>query len=173
MLEAHGDIWEHAHEYDAIVITTNGFVKNNGEAVIGSGIALEAKKRFPNFAKHLGKALQTYGNVVWAISGDEYPCWIITMPTKPAFGPNGEPGWKAKSDINLIEDSAWALQGGTVKYIGLLANINLNPDKSKHIGRVLMPRPGCGSGGLKWEDVKKVIAPILDDRFTVMERNGS
>src|SRR5216683_7097887 len=34
-----------------------------------------------------------------------------------------------------------------------------------HLDKVYMARPGCGNGQLKWEDVKPLIAPILDDRF--------
>ena len=39
-----------------------------------------------------------------------------------------------------------------------------------HLDKVYMARPGCGNGQLKWEDVKPLIAPILDDRFIVVER---
>jgi hypothetical protein len=33
---------------------------------------------------------------------------------------------------------------------------------------ILLPRPGVGVGNLPWKDVKAVIEPILDDRFTVV-----
>jgi O-acetyl-ADP-ribose deacetylase (regulator of RNase III) len=33
---------------------------------------------------------------------------------------------------------------------------------------VVVPRMGCGNGGLRWEDVKKIVGPILDDRFTIV-----
>lgn len=156
MLERQGNIWDHVSEYDAVVITTNGFVKKNGEAVIGSGIALEAKNRFPWFALALGKLLKAYGNHVFMVEHPEY--WLhepllITMPTKPEYGPNKIPGWKAKSDIMLIMFSLGQL-------VRLVDEIGIN--------RILMPRPGCGSGGLKWEDVKPIIKPYLDDRFTIM-----
>ncbi len=39
-----------------------------------------------------------------------------------------------------------------------------------HLDKVYLVRPGCGNGQLKWEDVKPLIAPILDDRFIVVER---
>ena len=32
------------------------------------------------------------------------------------------------------------------------------------IDAIILPRPGCGNGKLKWCDVKKVIEPILIDK---------
>lgn len=35
--------------------------------------------------------------------------------------------------------------------------------------RVLLPRPGCGAGGLDWaHDVRPRLCDLLDDRFTVI-----
>jgi hypothetical protein len=34
---------------------------------------------------------------------------------------------------------------------------------------VYLPRPGCGNGWLKWEDVKKILSPILKgDQFHIV-----
>ena len=33
---------------------------------------------------------------------------------------------------------------------------------------IIMPRPGCGNGKLKWERVKPLIENQLDNRFIVM-----
>lgn len=161
MIEAYGDIWQHQNKYDALVITTNGYVKKNGEAVMGRGIALDAARKYPNFPKHLGQILTEYGNIVWPFSFDQwngeeaYEDILFSFPVKPQFGPNGEMGWKAKADIDLIKKSA--------KHLRTYAN-EIGLDK------ILMPRPGCGNGGLKWEFVRPVIEPILDDRFTIMEK---
>lgn len=155
MLEEYGDIWEHADDYDAIVITTNGFVKQNGEAVMGRGIAKQAKEKYPWLPKLLGGWIIASDNMAGIFThGSIYPKHIITMPVKPILGPNGEPGWKAKADICLIKESA------------RITAINVN---DYEIEKIIMPRPGCGNGGLKWEDVKPIIEPIFDDRFTVME----
>lgn len=166
MIEKFGNIWENAHKYDAVVITTNGFIKKNGEAVMGRGIALEAKKLFPEMPRWLGYCLKTTGNRVHITSFD-YGCTtdngsdvceqvIFTFPVKPILGANGEPGWRSKAKIDLIERSAKQLRD-IVNDFSYMENI-------------IMPRPGCGNGGLRWEDVKPVIEPYLDDRFTVMER---
>ncbi len=162
MLEAYGDIWREQHKYDAIVVTTNGFVKKNGEAVMGRGIALGAKTKYPDLPKYLGGILKQYGNIPWIFSIDQwngeeaYEDVIFTLPVKPEFGPNGEPGWRARADINLIKRSV-------KKLVAMVDDLG-------YMKKVLMPRPGCGNGGLKWEDVKPIIEPLLDDRFTVMER---
>lgn len=37
---------------------------------------------------------------------------------------------------------------------------------------LILPRPGCGNGRLRWEDVRKILEPILDDRFTVVRWKG-
>lgn len=160
MIEAYGNIWDHYKEYDALVITTNGFVKKNGEAVMGRGIALEAKKRFPWLPKSLGAYLMEFGNHVnyFGADYDHYTGWslsIITFPVKPEFGPNGIPGWKAKADIKLIEQSLIELKK-------LVAYMRWE--------KILMPRPGCGNGGLEWGQVKPTLEHILDDRYTIMER---
>lgn len=169
MIEAYGDIWKNLKDYDAVVITTNGFVKKNGEAVMGRGIALAAKTKYPRLATDLGSMLNKHGNFVFGFRYKENPFWIITMPVKPEFGPGGIPGWKARADIDLIRESAKQIVG-LPPYYGLFHNIN-DSDSEGKLDRIIMPRPGCGNGGLKWETVKPVIEPILDDRFTVMERN--
>jgi hypothetical protein len=160
MIEAYGDIWRNQHKFDAIVITTNGFVKKNGEAVMGRGIALIAARKYPEFPTRLGGILSEYGNIVWPFefnrwNGEaDYQELIFSFPVKPQFGRNGEPGWRVKANIGLIKESASQLQA-YANTIGLK--------------KVLMPRPGCGNGGLKWEFVKPHLEAILDDRFTVME----
>ena len=152
MLETYGNIWELYSEYDAMAITTNGFVKKNGEAVMGRGVAKEAVQRFPEFPGRLGYILKIYGNIVWPF--DFYGEHIIfSFPVKPQYGPDGEMGWKVKADINLIKQSAHELVGYA---------------DGMFLKKIILPRPGCGNGGLKWADVKKEIEPIFDDRFTVV-----
>jgi hypothetical protein len=152
MIEAFGDIWEHVDEYDAVVITTNGTVKKNGEAVMGRGIALQAKERYPLLPKDLGEMLKKEGNVPFGFSYT-WGEFIFTLPVKHH--------WHERASIKLIERSTITLVEALEK---------TNNVFHWNLSKIVMPRPGCGNGGLKWEDVKPVIEPYLDDRFTVMER---
>ena len=147
MKEARGNLW--TFPADAYVITTNGFVKKNGAAVMGRGCAKEALDKFPGIAQVLGKRIQEHGNhisLIW-----QHP-FVISFPVKH--------NWWEKADIDLIKRSAEEL----VELVGYA-------DKNSQyypFQQVVLPRPGCGNGQLNWEDVKPVIEPILDDRYTVI-----
>lgn len=143
MKEATGNLWKYPS--DAIVITTNGTVKRNGEAVMGRGCAAEAKDRYPTMPTVLGNMLQVTGNQSYAWAFPMTNIVLITMPVKHE--------WHNQADIRLIIRSAY--------------EIVMHVDRLKRKS-IVMPRPGCGNGGLKWEDVKPKIEEILDDRFTAI-----
>ena len=131
---------EKAH---AICITTNGIVKNNGEAVMGAGIAKQANQRYM-LAPRLGQKLKLYGNHCYDMGIYDGKA-IVTFPTKNH--------WKDNSSIELIEQSCREL----------VAMADKNAWTS-----VMLPPIGCGLGGLDFEtQVRPVIENILDDRFTI------
>ena len=133
-----GDIWKYSA--DIICITTNGTIKNNGEGVMGAGIALQAKKKNLDLPAILGNTLKIYGNHFCEFKNYAF------FPVKH--------NWWEKADLELIERSALEL-----------ANFaNLNADKI-----YVLPRPGCGNGGLKWEEVKEIIELILPDNVHVID----
>jgi hypothetical protein len=93
MKEITGDLWDYWKIPDtAICITTNGFVKANGECVMGRGCALEAKARMPMIASVLGALINKHGNHVHRIYDGLY-----SFPVKHA--------WYEKADLKLIERS--------------------------------------------------------------------
>lgn len=141
-VEVTGDLWELAR-HGVLVITTNGSLNNLGECVMGRGIALEAKKRFPDIAKKLGGYIQQYGNRCFNLGryGDYR---LVSFPTKH--------NWNLPADPELIASSARQLVEMTDKFGWSV---------------VYMPRPGCGYGRLSWEQVKPILEPILDGRFFV------
>lgn len=55
-----GDLW--AVEADFRSIPTNGDVNSKGSAIMGTGVALQARKRFPWVVEELGGALFHWGN---------------------------------------------------------------------------------------------------------------
>lgn len=131
--------------FPVICITTNGFVKNNGECVMGRGCAKTARDMYPGIAKALGRTIQKYGNRCFVMMQE--PKVIITYVVKH--------NWMEDADTELIIKSAHEVVAIANKY----------GYKEIHI-----PRPGCGNGKLKWKDVKPLIENILDDRFVIVHK---
>ena len=148
MIEVKGDIWKFWERGFFIVIPTNGYVKMNGEAVMGRGLAFDASIKFKSLAFELGALLKKYGNDVFI-----HPTYrIFTFPVKH--------NWDEKADIELIKFSCVGLQS--------LVNLRVKPISLP----VYIPRVGCGNGMLEWKDVKPILESYLDERFVVvsMER---
>jgi hypothetical protein len=139
MIEITGDIWDFLGRA-VIAITTNGTVTKQGTAVFGRGCSRQARERFPNLPLCLGRLLRKHGNhVVSLCSG------LVTFPVE-------ESPW-ALPDFHLIARSARELRE--------LA------DREGWV-MVVVPRPGCGGGGLDWRDVSPLLAEHFDDRFYVI-----
>jgi len=151
MKEVHGDIWKADDDY--VVITTNGAVRRDGAAVMGRGVALQAKLRYQGIEFILGNFLKTYGNHVKLITG-LHPI-IISFPVKHH--------WRQKADLKLISQSAREL----VQLIDLRVRLGYGNPVGNLFPSVALPRPGCGNGQLEWEDVRPIVRTILDNRFTV------
>ena len=148
MKEITGDIWDYHDKGNWIVVTTNGTVKKDGTAVMGRGIALQAKQKFPDLPKKLGELLKQHGNKVF-IFGEEK---IITLPTKN--------DWANMAKNYLIEE-------------GVKELATIREDSGNFVsGDVYMVRPGCGYGGLQWADVKSIIEKYLDDSFIIVENKS-
>lgn len=123
------------------VITTNGYIKTNGACVMGRGCAYQAMLKYPKLPFELGELIKNHGNHVYYFK--EFN--IVTFPVKH--------NWWEKADLKLIKESAYEI---------LSLTISTNE-------QFYLPKPGCGNGQLEWEDVKKVIEPILSDQFTVID----
>lgn len=143
MKEVTGNIWEYHKKGHWIVITTNGTVRSTGEAVMGKGIALQARWKYPFLPIELGQLL-SQGTPSRVFPFSSYK--LLTFPTKYH--------WWEKADLHLIEESAKQLS-------------SLVPNE-----KVYLVRPGCSSGGLNWVDVKPILEKYLDDRFIVVELEG-
>lgn len=184
MREQRGSIWTYLEEEGtAICVTTNGCVTRAGEAVMGAGVAKQAKENFPEIPERLGLFLtmnaERFGKDHEELWNIPYLVWhepmIFSFPTKPAkvrSTPDNDhvleryrdvipdawiPGWKALSNIDIIKRSAERLAH-------IVRSCN-------DIEQVVLPQPGCGMGELDWFDVREVLQPILDDRFLVLFYN--
>ena len=141
----------------AILIPTNGVVKENGWAVMGAGLARQAADRFRDFPSMLGMHLRENGNV----PGFNFPIGssqtglpgysVCSFPTKEHFA--------ADAQLDLIERSAIAFR----EFAG-----------DNYYDRVLVPKLGAGLGKLPWPEVKATLQRhfntdafvFLDDTLT-------
>lgn len=159
-----GNLFE--QECDAICITTNGFVKNDGECVMGRGCAATAALTWPQLPKLIGNGIKLWGNRVFTVKETEKYA-IMVFPVKPISEPftgtnavshmaprfkigQTIPGWACKAKPGLIIKSA--------KELLKIAN-------QRNWNRIVLPRPGCGAGELNWSDIEPYLQEILDDRF--------
>jgi len=145
MRDAKGMMFSQIGHCDVICITTNGFVKANGQAVMGRGCALTYSKMYPGATKILANKIQRNGNHVSKLGTDKgTEFW--SFPVKH--------NWWENADLELIERSAREL----------VIFANDDPTWTK----ILIPRPGCGNGHLDYAVVRPILAPILDDRFLIV-----
>lgn len=142
MREIRGDIFD--VEADAICVTTN-MVTGRFGAVMGRGLALGFAQKYPTLPALLGEDIRYRQGKVFAVRLHGEPRAIINLPTKGH--------WRNPSSIELVEAS--------IRSLVKLTDFN-------EWSKVVLPRPGCGLGGLDWKDVKAVIEPLLDDRFYVI-----
>jgi hypothetical protein len=153
MIQAVCDIWDMYDQGETVCITTNGFVTRGGNAVMGRGVAAQAVKRFPTLKAKMGRYIMENGNIVQRIAKR-----IVSFPVKPQLGICNEyktnvvkhmrhqykpydwvPGWAMMADLNIIEHSLWDLQ---------------QLHDHGFFKRIYLPKPGCGAGGLDWEEVR-------------------
>ena len=145
MKEIVGNVWDVLDENSAVCILTNNTViqsynpmtmEHSVYNVMGGGIAKEASDRNPGLKNLCGQAILdgTYSLGIDNLTGAE----MLRFPTKDQV--------QFDSGMRIIADSLTMLE----KYI------NKNPDK-----KIYLPRPGCGLGGLDWEDVKELCEHYL------------
>ena len=130
------DMWEQECKF---LITTNSTIKANGALVMGRGIALEAKTRFPGLDLTLGQAilgvcpsLGRYGLIV----GRKLGIFQVKYHYRDA------------ADLRLIAYSTQMLHEYSLQHPNMLINLNY---------------PGVGWGHLTEEQVSPVIQTLPDN----------
>jgi O-acetyl-ADP-ribose deacetylase (regulator of RNase III) len=134
--EMHGNLL--AADAEAIVNTVNTV------GIAGKGIALQFRQAYPENFRAYAKAAKrgeiTPGRMfVWETGQLSYPRLVINFPTKRH--------WRGRS---RIEDIRAGLQD-------LVRCID-----SYKISSIAVPPLGCGNGGLRWADVRKLIVSALE-----------
>ena len=125
------------HDADAIVNTVNCV------GVMGKGIALQFKKKWPDNFNAYAKACKAdevkLGHMfVFDLGGLATPRFIINFPTKGH--------WRSASRLQDI-DSGLKDLAQQIQSLGIRS--------------IAIPPLGCGNGGLDWDEVKPLIAKHL------------
>lgn len=140
MREIKGDLWGFPAHWRGI--TTNGFVKNNGDAVMGRGAALQAARRWPWLPAKIGAGIREHGRTAMLVFSQHR---LFTFPVKYH--------WADNADLELIVSSATQLDRLARRH----------PEHTFVLGR-----PGCGNGKLQWAHVRRMIAPLLNDQIYII-----
>lgn len=135
------------HPASLILVTTNSFVRSNGELVMGRGAAAELRRHMPN-------AERIFGTKVWARSQRrsnlQTDYGVIVCPPYGIF--QAKHHWGKPAVPELIAYSVSCLQSIARNYHSISLNY-----------------PGIGNGGLTREAVWPLIQG-LPDNVTVWEK---
>ena len=134
-----GDLWKIEVDYKGI--TTNGYVTKNGNAVMGRGVALQAKQMFPGIEVELGRSIILTGNHIHFLSKN-----LFSFPVKH--------NWWEKADLNLIKQSVQELKDTALIY-------------TKYTFAI--PLPGTGNGRLTPEEVWPLLTELPDNVIVVIK----
>ena len=140
MKEIVGDMWQEHAEGAVVAITTNGAVNKVGRAIMLRGCARQARVRYPELLQTLGELLRRHGNHVFDLGHQ-----IVSFPVE--VDPYQVP------EMRMIDQSCREL-------------VELTDYKGWQ--KVVVPRPGCGGGGLEWQEVKNILERHFDERFYVI-----
>lgn len=126
-----GDIFESPAQVIVNTVNTVG--------VMGKGIALSFKKRYPEMYERYKtvceQGLLRTGKLMLFYESDY---WVLLFPTKE--------NWRHPSKLEYIE-------AGLQKFVQTYA--------AKGITSIAFPRLGCGNGELKWDDVRPLMEKYL------------
>lgn len=148
MIQRQGDFFSIAEELkpQVLVVTTNNVIRKDGRLTMGAGIALEFREKFAELDREFADLIKDRTPNIYSVREFAgYQAIIYSLQTK--FH------WKNPSDMSLIIKSCAKLRT-------FVDDLNIKS--------VLMTRPGCGNGGLDWDEVYKYIKDIFDSRFTIV-----
>jgi len=135
-----GSMWDSYEESDFFCITTNSYIRKDGELVMGRGIALEAKTRFPELPKIFGDKIAHMAEYSVISAGSFAGTEILAFQVKTHYMDNAE--------HKLIERSALEL----CKLANTMNNKRFN-----------LNFPGIGFGKLTEGEVLPIIEMLPDN----------
>lgn len=115
----------------------------NTHGVMGKGIALMFKERFPDNFRSYARACKHSGvgiGKMFVTQRDDIsgPKWIVNFPTKTHWRVKTRPEWIEAGLADLVE---------VIRDIGIRS--------------IALPALGCGNGGLDWRDVRPRVEAAL------------
>ncbi len=135
------NLWNEVDHPSLYIVTTNAFIKKNGDLVMGAGAAKQAVDGLPTIAQECAKVIE---------HGETYGFRVVRHPTssRRGFGIfQVKKFWMDNADTKLIEISA-----------GSLITYSINHSKVN----IRMNYPGIGNGKLSKDDV----APLIQELAT-------
>lgn len=138
-----GNMWSVFHKTDCFMITTNPILRKDGAVVMGRGVALEAKTRYPQLPYDFGKILkelhpeidQQYVGPIGLYDGT--PIWFFMVKDH----------WQNQASLSIIEQSVFYLLFG-FQWGNKRIDLNF---------------PGIGNGGLPREQVLPLLINLPDN----------
>ncbi len=140
-----GDLWDYHRKGFVVAITTGGLVQKDGTCAMPRGCARQAAEKIDSLAYTLGTQIRLHGMHVFDLGNR-----IVSFPVENS--PYERP------ELAIIEQSCCELVE--------LCNY-------KQWNKIVVPRPGCGLGGLSWSDVRPLLEKHFDERFIVISASDS
>jgi O-acetyl-ADP-ribose deacetylase (regulator of RNase III) len=111
----------------------------NTAGVMGRGIALEFKNRYPEMFKTYQKKCENKSiDIGKLFLWNKEEKWVLLFPTKQH--------WRYPSQIGYIEE-------GLKKFANIYDKLGIES--------IAFPRLGCGNGGLDWNEVRPIMEKYL------------
>lgn len=144
MRELQGDLWKLYATGSVVAITTGGQVNRDGCCAMPRGCARQALERLAGLDWTLGQLILTHGNHVFDLGRR-----VVSFPV----------------ENSPLEVPSLALIAQSCRELVELADY-------KGWTEMVVPRPGCGGGGLEWSSVRPLLEEYFDERFLVIHLEG-
>jgi len=156
------NIWNLHKQGKYIVIPINGYIRKDGAAVMGRGLAYQASRKYPLLELKLGVLLdENYNKSTLTKDHHAHGQPLINQPQIPVMSLSEDNliffpvkyNWWESANLTLIEKSCK----------NLLEHIHYNLALRPQDYPIYLPRVGCGNGKLKWAQVEPILNKYLNN----------